>query len=189
MLHPTSLPEGRLGAGARDFVDWLAAAGASWWQVLPLNPPDAYGSPYASSSAFACWRGLLAEPDAAVDESAVAEYRERHAYWTEPWERYAGEGAVEDQVRFDREWGALRAYAAERGVGVIGDVPIYVAAGSCDHLTHPELFLPDDVVAGAPPDALSHDGQKWQPALRLGRRGARRLSLVDRADAPRARSP
>ena len=161
MLHPTSLPEGRLGAGARDFVDWLAAAGASWWQVLPLNPPDAYGSPYASSSAFACWRGFLAEPDAEVVAREVAEYRERHAYWIDPWERYAGEGAVEHQVRFDREWGALRAYAAERGVGVIGDVPIYVAAGSCDHLTHPELFLPDDVVAGAPPDALSHDGQKW----------------------------
>ena len=63
-LHPTSLPGGRLGAEAYAFVDWLAAAGARFWQVLPLNPPDDYGSPYSSASAFAAWAGLLADPDA-----------------------------------------------------------------------------------------------------------------------------
>ncbi len=66
MLHPTSLPGGTLGAEAYAFVDWLAAAGQSWWQVLPLGPPDEVGSPYASSSAFAAWNGFLAEPDAPV---------------------------------------------------------------------------------------------------------------------------
>ena len=40
VLHPTSLPGGTLGAEAYAFVDWLAAAGQSWWQVLPLGPPD-----------------------------------------------------------------------------------------------------------------------------------------------------
>src|SRR5580698_8058925 len=54
-LHPTSLPGGRLGEEAFAFVDWLAAAGQTWWQVLPLGPPDRYGSPYKSSSAFAAW--------------------------------------------------------------------------------------------------------------------------------------
>jgi 4-alpha-glucanotransferase len=63
-------------------------------------------------------------------------------------------------VRFDREWSALRAYAAERGVRLIGDVPIYVAQGSVDHRAHPELFLAGDV-AGAPPDALNRRGQHW----------------------------
>ena len=43
LLHPTSLPGGRLGEEAYRFVDWLAAAGQSWWQVLPLGPPDAVG--------------------------------------------------------------------------------------------------------------------------------------------------
>ena len=62
LLHPTSLPGGRLGAEAYRFVDWLAAAGQSWWQVLPLGPPDEFGSPYKSPSAFAGWAGLLAEP-------------------------------------------------------------------------------------------------------------------------------
>jgi 4-alpha-glucanotransferase len=64
-------------------------------------------------------------------------------------------------VRFQREWSALRAYAAERGIRLIGDVPIYVAEGSCDHAAHPGLFLPDDFVAGAPPDPLNDIGQKW----------------------------
>jgi 4-alpha-glucanotransferase len=40
LLHPTSLVGGRLGDAARRFVDWLAAAGQAWWQMLPLGPPD-----------------------------------------------------------------------------------------------------------------------------------------------------
>ena len=66
VLHPTSLPDGRLAASAYEFVDWLEAAGQSWWQVLPLGPPDEVGSPYASESAFAAWSGFLAEPNARV---------------------------------------------------------------------------------------------------------------------------
>ena len=62
LLHVTSLPGGRLGPAAYGFVDWLADAGQSWWQVLPLGPPDRSGSPYSSSSAFAGWPGLLADP-------------------------------------------------------------------------------------------------------------------------------
>ena len=88
----------------------------------------------------------------------------------------AGRGAVADQVRFDREWGALRAYAAERGVRLIGDVPIYIAAGSADHRAHPELFR-DDAVAGTPPDAFTDKGQLWGNPLyhwpALQRRGYR----------------
>jgi 4-alpha-glucanotransferase len=64
-------------------------------------------------------------------------------------------------VRFEREWGALRRHAAGRGVGLIGDVPIYVGPGSCDHERSPELFLPADLVAGAPPDDLNPEGQTW----------------------------
>ncbi len=64
-------------------------------------------------------------------------------------------------MRFEREWKALRAYAADRGVAIIGDVPIYVAEGGCDHRTRPELFLPGDFVAGAPPDRLNALGQRW----------------------------
>ena len=159
-LHPTSLPSGRLGDDAHELLDWLAAAGQSWWQMLPLGPPDEHRSPYKSASAFAAWPGLLADPDARVEPSEERAFRERERFWVDDWAPFAGEGAIADQVRFDREWRALRAYAAERGVRLIGDIPIYVAPGSADHLSHPELFR-DGVVAGAPPDAYSDDGQLW----------------------------
>ena len=85
-------------------------------------------------------------------------YRRANAYWIADWERAGGSAA--DQVRFDREWSALREYAGERGIRLIGDVPIYVAQESVDHLTHPELFL-KGAVAGAPPDKLGPMGQHW----------------------------
>ena len=161
-LHPTSLPGGRLGAEAYAFVDWLAAAGARWWQVLPLNPPDEHGSPYTSSSAFACHAGLLAEPEAAVSAEEADAFRSRHGYWIEDWLAFAGDGALDDQVRFEGEWDALREYAAHRGVSIVGDLPIYVAAGGCDHTARAHLFLPtSEVVAGAPPDPLNELGQLW----------------------------
>ena len=175
-LHPTSLPGGRLGREAHAFVDWLAAAGQSWWQMLPLGPPDRYGSPYKSASAFAAWPGLLAEPRSRVSRAEELDFRSRSAYWIEDWARLGPRGAVADQVRFEREWAALRAHASERGVRLIGDVPIYVAPGSVDHRAHPELFR-DDAVAGTPPDAYTDKGQLWGnplydwPALR--RRGYR----------------
>ena len=172
-LHPTSLPGGRLGREAFKFVDWLAEAGQSWWQMLPLGPPDRHGSPYKSASAFAAWPGLLADPRARVTRSDELDFRERNAYWIDDW---AKRGSVADQVRFDREWAALRSHAEAAGVRLIGDVPIYVAPGSVDHRTHPELFR-SDAVAGTPPDAYTDKGQLWGnplydwPALR--RRGYR----------------
>jgi 4-alpha-glucanotransferase len=159
-LHLTSLPGGRLGPAAYAFVDWLQAAGQSWWQMLPLGPPDRYRSPYKSASAFAPWPGLLASPDAPVSAEEEAAFRSANAYWIGDWERFAGPGAVADQVRFEREWSALRAYARQRGVGLIGDVPIYVAPDGADHQAHPELFR-SGVVAGAPPDAYAQTGQLW----------------------------
>jgi 4-alpha-glucanotransferase len=160
LLHVTSLPGGRLGAEAFKFVDWLAAAGQSWWQVLPLGPPDRYGSPYKTRSAFAASPRLLGSPQSPVSQSETFDFRERNRWWIDDWERCAGRSAVADQVRFDREWAELRRYALERGVRLLGDVAIYVAPGSADHRVHPELFQ-DGLVAGAPPDAFSSSGQLW----------------------------
>ena len=181
-----------MGREAYRFVDWLAAAGQTWWQVLPLGPPDRYRSPYKARSAFAAWRGLLADPRAPVASSEVADFREREAYWALDWERFAGRGALADQVRFSREWAALRAYAASCGVRLFGDVAIYVAPGSADHRAHPWMFR-DGFVAGAPPDAYSSVGQLWGnplydwPSLRRRRyrwwveRLRRTMSLFDLA--------
>jgi 4-alpha-glucanotransferase len=155
-LHLTSLPGGRLGPEARRFVDWLAEAGQSWWQMLPLGPPDRYGSPYKASSAFAAWHGFLEQPDAEVTPEEVDSFAARHEFWAPSLPARM----LPDQVRFEREWGALRAYAQERGVGLIGDVPIYVAPGGHDQKAWPELFV-DGVVAGVPPDAFTAAGQRW----------------------------
>ena len=70
------------------------------------------------------------------------------------------------QYIFDRQWTALRRYAHENGVKIIGDVPIYVPYDSADVWSNPELFQMDEqmnptAVAGCPPDAFSDDGQLW----------------------------
>src|SRR4051794_37916534 len=95
-LHPTSLPSGRLGPDAYAWVDWLADAGQTWWQMLPLGPPDKHGSPYKSASAFAAWPGLLADPSAPVTASERIAFRERAADWIEDWLAFAGEEALDD---------------------------------------------------------------------------------------------
>lgn len=71
LLHPTSLP-GRFGIGdvgpmAERFLDWLASAGQSIWQVLPLGPTGAGASPYGSLSVFA-GNPLLISPERLVEE-------------------------------------------------------------------------------------------------------------------------
>ncbi|HEX9917595.1 MAG TPA: 4-alpha-glucanotransferase, partial [Pyrinomonadaceae bacterium] len=70
------------------------------------------------------------------------------------------------QFLFFKQWHALKRYANERGVSVIGDIPIFVAHDSADVWTHPHLFkLNEDgsprVVAGVPPDYFSATGQLW----------------------------
>lgn len=70
------------------------------------------------------------------------------------------------QWQFFRQWRKLRTYAADRGIAIIGDIPIFVAYDSADVWSHRELFLLDakgkpTVVAGVPPDYFSSTGQLW----------------------------
>ena len=251
LMPISSLPSphgiGTLGAEARKFVDFLADAGQSWWQILPVGPTSYGDSPYQSFSAYAgnpylidldllCEDGLLTPAEvnavswgtdpARVDYSAIYNGRfpllhlamergwERDAdkvkafseendawlpdyalfmalkrhfgmnAWTEwPDEdirlrrpeavaRYREELA--DDIRlftyiqylFFRQWEALRAYAHEKGIGIIGDLPIYVAMDSADVWADPRAFQLDErnvpaEVAGVPPDYFTADGQLW----------------------------
>ena len=59
LLHPTSLPSGRLDHQAEHFIDWAASAGFGIWQVLPLGPTHEDRSPYQSTSAHALNPALL----------------------------------------------------------------------------------------------------------------------------------
>lgn len=70
------------------------------------------------------------------------------------------------QYLFDSQWKALRDYAHEAGVSIIGDVPIYVPYDSVEVWKDPGYFLLDETltpvaVAGCPPDYFSEDGQLW----------------------------
>lgn len=70
------------------------------------------------------------------------------------------------QYIFHKQWGEIRAYASQRGVAIIGDLPIYVAYDSADVWGSPEQFQLDEAlkptaVAGVPPDYFCADGQLW----------------------------
>ena len=251
LMPISSLPSphgiGTLGAEARKFVDFLADAGQSWWQILPVGPTSFGDSPYQSFSAYAgnpyfidldllCADGLLTPEEvnavnwgtdpSRVDYSAIYSGRfpllrlatergwERDAdkvsafsaenaswqpdyalfmaikrhfgmrAWTE-WpdedirlrrpeavDRYQRELAEDIrlftyiQYLFFRQWGALRSYAHEKGIGIIGDLPIYVAMDSADVWADPRAFQLDErnvpaEVAGVPPDYFTADGQLW----------------------------
>ncbi|HEY7397792.1 MAG TPA: 4-alpha-glucanotransferase [Gaiellaceae bacterium] len=162
LLHPSSLPNGVLDEHAYRFVDWLHAAGQRWWQVLPLGPVDETGSPYMSPSVFAGSPELVADRDAAVGDAERLRFRARNAYWVDDWVAFGG--TLDDQVRFEREWQALRAYARERGIRILGDIPIYAGRRGADERAHPELFL-RDAIAGVPPDAFAETGQLWRNPL------------------------
>ena len=94
-------------------------------------------------------------------------FREADAIWEVRHE-------LEDEIRFysfvqflfQQQWSALREYAHEAGIRIIGDVPIYVPLDSADVWSNPELFQLDSElaptdVAGVPPDAFTADGQLW----------------------------
>jgi 4-alpha-glucanotransferase len=79
---------------------------------------------------------------------------------------------------FDTQCMALKAYANERGVAIMGDLPIFVAHHSADCWSRPDLYTLDDqcqptVVAGCPPDSMAPTGQRWgNPLYRWDRMAA-----------------
>ena len=253
LLSVTSLPS-KYGIGcfskeAYDFVDWLAKAGQTWWQILPLGP-TCYGpsddSPYQSYSAFAgnpymisletlIKEGVLTrkECDAldfgenpqkvdydklhdhrlsllhkAYERSNISKDEEYQKFlkdnnwwlqdyalfmalkdffggvcWT-AWPQdirlhwgfaldYYREKLYFDiefqqylQFKFFQQWLKLKDYANDKGIQIIGDIPIYVSLDSSDVWAHPELFQLDEsntptAIAGCPPDNFSADGQVW----------------------------
>ncbi len=253
LLHVSSLPSpfgvGDLGPAARRFVDFLAAAGQIYWQILPLNPTDPLydNSPYHSISAFA-FNPLFISPELLVrdgfltegelepvvpESASRAEYEKaiavrarvlplaferwrgagvrdceyerfirRESWWLEDFSLFqalkaefgarawvdwppelrdrhpealeAAHSSHADRIAlekfaqyiFYRQWTELKQYASERGVHIIGDLPIYVDADSVDLWSHPHLFKLDGakrpwVVAGVPPDYFSATGQLW----------------------------
>lgn len=70
------------------------------------------------------------------------------------------------QYEFKKQWLELKTYANDRGIQIVGDIPIYVALDSADTWAHKELFRLNEegvptAVAGCPPDGFSPTGQLW----------------------------
>ncbi len=70
------------------------------------------------------------------------------------------------QFLFQRQWQGIKSYAHQRGVRLIGDIPIFVSGDSADVWANPQFFMLDSerlptVVAGVPPDYFSATGQLW----------------------------
>ena len=248
LLHVTSLATrfgiGDMGPEAYRFADTLAAAGQTWWQVLPLCPAGLGDSPYASPASFA-GNSLLISPELMVQDGwvtradiptssshaeghvnypSVLNYKssllrqafqrfaqqprseseefisfvDREEDWLIPYAAFQARKAkyhsrrwtswpAEDrrppredvdldhpeiqfylfeQYVFDSQWHRLLEYCRQKGIQVMGDLPIYVAHDSVDVWAHPELFQLDEsgeplVVAGVPPDFFSATGQRW----------------------------
>ena len=253
LLHPTSLPgphgSGDFGVEAYRFVDWLAEAGQTLWQILPLGEVGPGNSPYMSSSAFAgnvllidlaelAEQGWLTQDDLTpdptfntqrIDFARLVPFRverlhraarsffsdKRHprhdefsafchaeADWLDDYALFRAIGQHEDgrhwsqwprdlarrkpealrraseqhvdaigfwkfcQWNFARQWSQLKGYANDKGVRIVGDMPIFVAYQSSDVWANQSLFELDDhgratVVAGVPPDYFSETGQFW----------------------------
>ncbi|MBO5329160.1 MAG: 4-alpha-glucanotransferase [Anaerotignum sp.] len=87
------------------------------------------------------------------------DYYRRELYYDIEFQMYL-------QFKFFEQYWKLKQYANERSIGIIGDIPIYVAMDSADTWAHPELFQLDEnnvpyAVAGCPPDGFSATGQLW----------------------------
>lgn len=253
ILHPTSLPGpfgiGDLGEAAFEFIDFLAAAGQTYWQILPLGPTGYGDSPYQCFSAFA-GNSLLISPEKLIEDKLIAEkdladapdfddhkvdyggvyswksdllakaydgfhhvtsvdlrgrferFIQENGFWLEdyalyraikadngqrPWYEWpeklklrdrdilidAAERLFEEiqaekfyQFLFFRQWEAVKKYAGENDIKIIGDIPIFVALDSSDVWCNQDKFkLNKDgtakVVAGVPPDYFSKTGQLW----------------------------
>ncbi|MBN1178719.1 MAG: 4-alpha-glucanotransferase, partial [Anaerolineae bacterium] len=240
---------GDLGEQAYRFVDFMAAAGQAYWQVLPISPTGYGDSPYQGLSAFA-GNPMLISPEKLVEighlsqadleavtpfpadrvdfgpvishktallnrafarfraetpagqRQAFARFCEEQAFWLDdfalfmalkeahdlqPWEDWEPElrtrqpealvrwraslaGQIENQKyrqwQFYEQWLAVKAYANQKGIRLIGDIPIFVAFDSTDvwansHLFHLDEELQPTVVSGVPPDYFSETGQLW----------------------------
>ncbi len=241
---PSRYGIGTLGKEAYRFIDFLALAGQSYWQILPIGPTSCSDSPYQSFSTYAgnpyfidietlIENGLLKQEEAdsfdfgsdpqAIDYGKLFEnrlpllrlafsrfsendeYREfcrRNGYWLDDYALFMAikqsqglrawsewpeplktrneealaaakeelSGEIEFykflQFLFSCQWSVLKAYANQKGIEIIGDIPIYVALDSADVWANAEDFQLDETltptaVAGCPPDAFSEDGQLW----------------------------
>lgn len=113
LCHITSLPNadgsGHIGKPAFDFVDYLAANGYKYWQMLPINPVDAFGSPYAGDSAFAGNVRLLGKSNEELEEEYKAWVKQSGRIRDKEFKKF---------VKDNEDW--LRPYAMYKSIKALG---------------------------------------------------------------------
>ena len=186
LLPMFSLPSrygiGTMGKAAYKFIDFLARSGQSWWQMLPVESTGYGNSPYYCMDAFES-NTLFIDLDMLAEEGLIKRADIRRIDWGSDPSRVDYEKVIAGrkelfkdipagqlQEIFKKQWDAMRQYAHSKGIGLIGDIPIYVPAESRDVKDNPGEFLLDEngvptAVAGVPPDDFSEDGQLWGNAL------------------------
>ena len=186
LLPMFSLPSrygiGTMGKAAYRFIDFLARSGQSWWQMLPVESTGYGNSPYYCMDAFEN-NTLFIDLDMLAEEGLIKRADIRRIDWGSDPSRVDYEKVIAGrkelfkdipketlQEIFKKQWDAMRQYAHSKGIGLIGDIPIYVPAESKDVKDNPGEFLLDEngvptAVAGVPPDDFSEDGQLWGNAL------------------------
>lgn len=95
-----------------------------------------------------------------------AERSRRNLDWWKKHRRTQLEQIKYQQYRFWIRWKEVKAYANEKGISIIGDVPVYAGIDSADTWAHQELFLLGEdgfplAGAGVPPDYFNQEGQNW----------------------------
>ncbi|BDI03586.1 4-alpha-glucanotransferase [Sphaerotilus microaerophilus] len=154
MAHLARAAQRFAGAGSaadRAEYDAFCAAHADWLDDYALYMALAEAHPGRD---WCDWPAPLAFREAAALDAARRVHAVRIAFW-----RFG-------QWCFFRQWAALRAYANERGVRIVGDMPIFIAHQSAEVWARPDLFELDaagrpTVVAGVPPDLFAETGQRW----------------------------
>lgn len=145
---------------------WRTASGSTRWKKQVARFTRREASWLEDWALFAALREKW--PDRAWDRWP-AEYRDRD---DRALEKARGELADRIdrhrfvQFLFDEQWQELRAHATDKGVHLLGDLPIYVAGDGAEVWSQPELFELDANhkplrVAGVPPDYFSPTGQRW----------------------------
>ncbi len=179
---PSKYGIGTMGKAAYAFIDFLADAGQKWWQMLPVETTGYGNSPYYCLDAFESnplfidldmlvEEGLLKRADVeAIDWGDDPSRVDYDKVWAGRRKLFAKFTAKELQDIFAKQWKAMREYAHSKGIGLIGDLPIYVPAESKDVKENPGDFQLDEdgkpkAVAGVPPDGFSAEGQLWGNAL------------------------
>lgn len=141
LLHPTALPGpgGALGSRARALIDWLADAGFSVWQVLPLGPVASDGSPYWSRSDMAGNTALIDRGEVPRREQEAADFErfcQANAHWLED---YALFEALSRQQR-GAPWWEWPAALRDRAPAALGEARV-VHAAALDHERHEQWIF------------------------------------------------